>query len=101
MTMDSSPINEEGIPCVMFSKDELMNEYLTLVDENIRLRLREFKWTPVSTPPSEDGDYMITWDNGVIEPGVCFATFKKGKWDEPHTIKVLAWAYLPEPYKGE
>lgn len=64
-------------------------------------------WIPVSEPPSEDGDYLVTYRwigtyscEAYREIGI--DEWRKGEWvEKPTTYEVLAWIPLPEPYKGE
>ena len=59
-----------------------------------------FKWTPCSERlPEEIGTYLVTVNfHGHIY--VCMDNFLPSGWEEIGWTR-LAWAKVPEPYKGE
>lgn len=64
------------------------------------------EWIPVSEPPKENGDYIVSLEDAVDT----YARFFNGKWFMPlfgsiareyGEHEITAWMPLPEPYKGE
>lgn len=62
-------------------------------------------WIPVSEPPKENGNYIVSLEDAVDTS----ARFFNGKWFMPPVgsiareygkHEVLAWQPRPEPYKG-
>lgn len=62
-------------------------------------------WVPVSEPPKENGDYIVSLEDAVDTS----ARFFNGKWfmspvdsiaREYGEHEVIAWKPLPEPYRG-
>lgn len=62
---------------------------------------KENGWIPVSERLPEDGTYITTLDGELVgqeEPFTGMCGIENGKWDEDC---VIAWMYLPEPYKED
>lgn len=68
--------------------------------------LEQIRWTPVSEPPKENGNYIVSLEDAVDT----YARFFNGKWFRPlfgsiaseyGEHEVIAWMPLPKPYKGD
>lgn len=63
---------------------------------------KENGWIPVSERLPEDGTYITTLDGELVgqeEPFTGMCGIENGKWDEEDCV--IAWMYLPEPYKED
>lgn len=63
---------------------------------------KENGWIPVSERLPEDGTYITTLDGDLVgqeEPFTGMCGIENGKWDDEDCV--IAWMYLPEPYKEE
>ena len=61
---------------------------------------KENGWIPVSERSPEDGTYITTLHGepvGQEEPFTGMCGIENGKWDDEDCV--IAWMYLPEPYK--
>lgn len=63
---------------------------------------KENGWIPVSERLPEDGTYITTLDGELVgqeEPFTGMCGIENGKWDDEDCV--IAWMYLPEPYKED
>lgn len=63
---------------------------------------KENGWIPVSERLPEDGTYITTLDGDLVgqeEPFTGMCGIENGKWDDEDCV--IAWMYLPEPYKED
>ena len=63
---------------------------------------KENGWIPVSERLPEDGTYITTLDGELVgqeEPFTGMCGIENGKWDDEDFV--IAWMYLPEPYKED
>lgn len=75
----------------------------------IERRIKPFEWIPVSEGlPNTSHEVNITWVNKYERdyPYTASAQYHNGKWFWTNTgevfssiAEVIAWAYIPEPYK--
>jgi len=73
--------------------------------------MNEMKWIPVKERlPEEDGTYLITYNNFRGEKGVSTMQFSEEElnyYDDNYIeyifkrYGVIAWAYMPAPYKED
>jgi hypothetical protein len=106
------------------SRDELISKFIRRIKKlpSVTPAEKPNMWIPVSKPPEEDGNYIVTYEKGYAEDYgfdiVGFAPFEVGSgfgiWQEHFDnytlgslgsdwvdIPVLAWMPLPESYKAE
>ena len=70
--------------------------------EKVIERLKSTNWIPVSERLPEDGTYITTLDGELVgqeEPFTGMCGIENGKWDDGDCV--IAWMYLPEPYKED
>ena len=63
---------------------------------------KENGWIPVSERLPEDRTYITTLDGELVgqeEPFTGMCGIENGKWDDEDCV--IAWMYLPEPYKED
>lgn len=59
-------------------------------------------WIPAEEKPSEDGFYVATMSEALVdqkEPFVGLAEFEDGEWVDGDDV--VAWRPLPDPYRTE
>lgn len=96
---------QEAIKALTWTKDNLIisAEYKKAID--MAIEALQDDWIPVSEPPKENGNYIVSLEDAVDTS----ASFFNGKWfmqafdsisREYGKHEVLAWQPLPDPYKG-
>lgn len=83
-----------------------IGEFMNMITNSETIVLQD-DWIPVSEPPKENGDYIVSLEDSVYPWG----RFFNGKWfmlstdgiaREFSEYEVMAWMPLPEPYnEGE
>ena len=75
------------------------------IAQNMAIEALQDDWIPVSEPPKENGNYIVSLEDAVDT----YARFFNGKWFMPlfgsiareyGEHEITAWMPLPEPYKG-
>lgn len=93
---DGDMITANALVSIMIAFPRLIAENRRLTSENADLSRRAVTWVPVAERvPKELRRYLYTNSNGEISQGSLFYVCGMAKLG-----KVLAWAELPEPYKG-
>lgn len=80
-----------------------IGEFMNMITNSETIALQD-DWTPVSEPPKENGDYIVSLEDSVYPWG----RFFNGKWFMLSTdgmarefgeYEVIAWMPLPKPYR--
>ena len=84
-----------------FSKNNI-SKIVELLLADLEQDEKENGWIPVSERLPEDGTYITTLDGELVgqeEPFTGMCGIENGKWDDEDCV--IAWMYLPEPYKED
>ena len=57
------------------------------------------KWIDPNDPPEEDGEYYVTYEDGVGRRWADTCEYYVNEWlteDLGKNVKIIAWRYLPE-----
>lgn len=83
------------------SARKMLNEDLNLL-MSLAIKADSFEWIPVSDRlPEQSLNSVLGWD--AYRERCCFVQYYNNEWilGNHETVKIIAWAPLPEPYKGE
>lgn len=87
--------------CADCPNDVPDDEFITALDTVISAMEKQERWIPVTEElPEEEGLYLVAVKNDHERRYSKTAWFYHGSWSIARQ-KVIAWRYLPEPYKEE